>query len=63
MRRKARTIAALDRRGSGTSRIGERLDIKDVTVNFYVGKAKKKLGVLTREQAVAKAVMLGVIDP
>lgn len=50
-------------KGLRTARIAERLNIKDVTVNFYVGKAKKKLGVCTREQAVAKAIMLGIIEP
>ena len=50
-------------KGLRTARIAERLYIKDVSVIFYVGKAKKKLGVFTREQAVAKAIMLGIIEP
>lgn len=49
-------------KGLLTARIAERLSIKDVTVNFYISKAKKKLKVLTREQAVAKAVLLGLIE-
>ena len=50
-------------KGLRTARIAHRLGIREVTVNFYVGKAKKKLGVLTREQAVAKAILLGLITP
>lgn len=49
-------------KGLQTARIAERLSIQDVTVNFYVGKAKKKLRVRTREQTVAKAIVLGLIE-
>ena len=49
--------------GLRTARIADRLGIKEVTVNFYIGKAKRKLQARTREQAVAKAVMLGLIEP
>lgn len=39
------------------------LNIDDKTIEKHIGKAKKKLRANTRDHAVAKALMLGLIDP
>ncbi len=49
--------------GLRTARIAYRLGTREVTVNLYIGNAKKKIGVLTGEMAIAESVLLGLINP
>lgn len=49
--------------GLRTKDISERLKISDATTTFHLNNAKAKLGADTREQAVARAVVLGLITP
>lgn len=49
--------------GLKTKEIADRLSVSDATVNFHIANAKAKLGADTREQAVAKAIMAGIIIP
>ena len=49
--------------GLRTSDISKKLNISDATVSFHLNNAKKKLGAATREQAVARAIMLQIIHP
>lgn len=42
--------------------IADKLGIKRVTVEFHLSNARRKLGVRSREQAVARATMLGLIS-
>ena len=49
--------------GLRTKEISDRLNLSDATVAFHIQNAKRKLGADTREQAVARAVVLGVITP
>ncbi|MEZ5896961.1 MAG: helix-turn-helix transcriptional regulator [Parvularculaceae bacterium] len=50
-------------KGCRTKEISQKLGIREVTVNLHISNARKKLKAVTREQAVAKAVMLGAIAP
>ncbi len=50
-------------KGMRVAEIADRLKLAEVTVNLHVANAKKKLGAATREQAVAKAVLLGAVQP
>lgn len=50
-------------RGLRTKEIGNKLNLREVTVHLYVSNAKRKLSAITREQAVAKAITLGLITP
>jgi DNA-binding CsgD family transcriptional regulator len=43
-------------------RIAERLGISRPTVELHLANARRKLGARTREQALAKAVALGLLD-
>jgi DNA-binding CsgD family transcriptional regulator len=43
-------------------RIAERLGIARPTVELHLLNARRKLGAKTREQALAKAVALGLLD-
>lgn len=47
--------------GLRNDRIAEKLGVVNATVNFHIGSAKRKLGAQTREQAVATAIMRGLI--
>ncbi|MEM7210949.1 MAG: LuxR C-terminal-related transcriptional regulator [Pseudomonadota bacterium] len=48
--------------GLKTTRIAERMNISDRTVEFHLKNARSRLGASTREQALAKALTLGLID-
>lgn len=50
-------------KGLRTTQIAHQLNLKEVTVNLHVVKAKRKLNAASREQAVAKAILAGVIEP
>jgi DNA-binding CsgD family transcriptional regulator len=49
--------------GERTKDIAQRLGLSAVAVDLYVRNARRKLGARTREQAVAKAILLGVLKP
>lgn len=49
--------------GLRNDRIAERLGIRGATVELHLRNARRKLGARTREQAVARAVALGLVDP
>lgn len=48
--------------GKVTKEIGDLLHLSDSAVNLYVANAKRKLRADTREQAVARALLLGEIS-
>jgi len=50
-------------KGLRTDRISDRLGIASSTVNLHFTNARRKLGAATREQALAIAVHLGIIEP
>lgn len=50
-------------KGMRTKEISDKLNLADATVLFHLNNAKAKLGAETREQAVARAVVLGLIAP
>lgn len=50
-------------RGLHTGQIADKLGIAEVTVHIHIRKAKKKLGTGTRAETVAKAIVLGLIEP
>ena len=49
--------------GERPSQIAFRLGIKEVTARLHIHNAKSKLGVCMPEQAVVKAISLGIIQP
>jgi DNA-binding CsgD family transcriptional regulator len=49
--------------GFKNERIASRLGLSEVTVRLHFTNARKKLHTSTREQAVARAAMLGLISP
>lgn len=49
--------------GLRNAQIAYRLGIKLVTVEFHLANARRKLNATTREQAVAAAVRMGLIEP
>jgi len=49
--------------GLRNDRIAERMGITRSTVELHLATARKKLGAVTREQALVKALSLGLIDP
>lgn len=49
--------------GLRNDRIAERLGIRGATVEMHLRNARRKLGARTREQAVARAVALRLVDP
>lgn len=48
--------------GRGDREIGTVLNVSTATAHFHVEQAKRKLGAITRAQAVATAVRLGIVD-
>ena len=60
-----REIQCLQRlaKGARNDRIAETLGITQPTVKLHLQNARRKLGSATREQAVARAVYLGLIEP
>jgi len=49
--------------GMSASRIGRDMNITERTVVFHLNRAEEKLGASRRQQAVARAVALGQIEP
>ncbi|HEV7265018.1 MAG TPA: helix-turn-helix transcriptional regulator [Falsiroseomonas sp.] len=49
--------------GLRSDSIAEKLGLARVTVDLHLRRARKRLGAKTREQAVAKAVILGLLRP
>jgi DNA-binding CsgD family transcriptional regulator len=49
-------------RGLTSADIGIKLDIANRTANFHFGNVLSKLGVLNRNEAIAKAITLGLIN-
>jgi len=58
-----RDCLALLARGLRNDRIAERLGIAPATVEMHLARARRKLGVRTREAAVARAVFAGLVSP
>jgi DNA-binding CsgD family transcriptional regulator len=54
-------VLALASRGHSSKRIAWELRISESTANYHIASAKRKLGVRTRSQAVARAVQAGLI--
>lgn len=50
-------------RGLRTTAIADRLGIASVTVDLHFSGARRKLGAMTREEALAKAIVQGFIEP
>lgn len=50
-------------RGLRTAEIAHRLNLKEVTINLHVVKARRKPEAASREQAVAGAIIVGAITP
>jgi DNA-binding CsgD family transcriptional regulator len=49
--------------GATTDWIADGLGISERSIREYISRARAKLGVGTRTEAVARALMLGLIDP
>jgi DNA-binding CsgD family transcriptional regulator len=49
--------------GKTSREISQLLDISERTVVFHLQNASAKLGVVTRQQAIARSIMLGVLSP
>jgi DNA-binding CsgD family transcriptional regulator len=49
--------------GLHNDRIADRVGITEPTVTFHLKNARQKLGAQTREQALVKAALLGLISP
>ncbi len=50
-------------KGLRNDRIAERMGVSRPTVEMHLAHARRKLGAATREQALAKAVALGLVTP
>jgi DNA-binding CsgD family transcriptional regulator len=50
-------------RGLSTKQIADKLVLSDPVVHEYLSAAKRKLGCASRSHAVARAVLLGLIEP
>jgi DNA-binding CsgD family transcriptional regulator len=50
-------------KGLRNDRIAERMGISPATVEMHLAKARKKLTAATREQALARAIFLGLVVP
>jgi DNA-binding CsgD family transcriptional regulator len=49
--------------GLRSDRIAERLGLSRATVDLHLSRARRRLGARTREQAVARALMFGLLTP
>jgi len=49
--------------GLRSDRIAERLGLSRATVDLHLTRARRRLRAATREQAVAKALTLGLLSP
>jgi DNA-binding CsgD family transcriptional regulator len=49
--------------GLRNDRIAERMGITRPTVELHLARARRKLGATTREQALVRAVLLGLVNP
>lgn len=49
--------------GLRSDRIAERLGLSRATVDLHLSRARRRLGARTREQALAKALTLGLLGP
>ncbi len=49
--------------GLRSDRIAERLGLARATVDLHLARARRRLGARTREQAVARAIWLGLLGP
>ena len=49
--------------GLRTDRIAHRMGISSSAVDLYLANARRKLGARTRDQALLKAVLLGMLTP
>ncbi len=58
-----KTVIALAACGLTTEQVAAKLCIKPRTAQFHFDAIRTKLGVASREEAVARAVHLGVVDP
>lgn len=58
-----RQILAALADGATTDGVADRLGISERSIREYISRARTKLGVGTRTEAVARALMLGLIDP
>lgn len=58
-----RETLSLLARGLRSDKIAHHMGIKRVTVNLHISNSRRKLGSTTREQAVARAVHMGIITP
>lgn len=50
-------------KGLRTKEISYKLNLREVTINLYITNARKKLSASTREEAIAKAILLKLITP
>lgn len=57
-----RDVLVLVARGCDDAEIGNTLGLTKTTAHSYVERAKRRLGAATRAQAVATALMQGLID-
>jgi DNA-binding CsgD family transcriptional regulator len=49
-------------RGMTSADIGNKLSVTERTVNFHFGKLRQKLGALNRPEAIAKGVLMGLVN-
>ena len=50
-------------KGLQSEQIADRLNISRITVDVHIGRAKRKLGAATREQALVFAIQKGIVEP
>jgi len=50
-------------KGRSTKQIAYQMGIKSCTVRTYVSTIKNKLGVITRESILPRAIQLGLLEP
>ena len=48
--------------GLRTARIAERMQVTPVTVEYHLRNARRKLGALTREEALASSIRRGLLE-
>lgn len=58
-----RDCLRLAAQGLTATAIGERMNIAESTVVFHLNSAERKLGVRTRNHAIARAIAVGAIEP